>query len=161
MALPTFNAGNKLRASELRAIVDAMNAATVRNADATTRTTTSTGYTTALTPANICGVSFTAPQSGKVRITWSASLSNSNPPNIAQCSPGIRTGATVGSGTVVQAAGGNVHITATTNMRAGASTEVTGLTPGTVYNVALEQRAFSAGTATFDSREVSVAPLLN
>jgi hypothetical protein len=161
MALPTFTAGMKLRASDLAALVSAMNAATVRAVDATSRTTTSTSFTTTLSPANILGVTFTAPQSGKIGIFWSTSSSNGSSPNVAQTSPSVRTGSTIGSGTVVQASGAALATTSIANSRVGNFTEVTGLTAGNTYNVALEHRAFSAGTATFLEREVTVVPLLN
>lgn len=149
-----FAAGQPLSANDL-------NMTGLSSTDGTTRTTTSTSYTTTLSPAGLCGVAFTGPPSGKVLISWATSLSNNTSPNIAQCSPGIRVGSTVGSGTVFQAAGGFVHLTSTANVRIGASTIVSGLTPGTVYNVALEHRAIAAGTASFDGREVLVVPLLS
>jgi hypothetical protein len=160
MALPVFTSGRKLRASELAALVAAMNAPTVRAVDATSRTTTSTSYTGTLTAAGLCGVSFVAPQSGKVLIHWAARLGNGSSPNRADCSPAIRAGSTVGSGTSFQAAGDGTSITSIASARIGASTVVTGLTPGDTYNVSLEQRSFSAGTTTVGDREVTVVPLL-
>lgn len=147
----TFFAGQPLAANDL-------NMTAVSNADTTSRTTTSTSYTTTLSAANICGVAFTAPPSGKVLIGWNCQMSNNSSPNVAQCSFGIRTGSVVGSGSVFQASGDGTSITSIANAGAGRTSLVTGLDPGTVYNVALEHRAFSAGTATFLNREVEVFP---
>ena len=132
----------------------------IANSDATSRTTASTSYTSTLSPANICGVSFTAPPSGKVVIGVNCQLSNSSGPNVAQCAPVIKTGSTVGSGTGVLSADDGRAVTSIANGRGGITTFVAGLTSGTVYNVSLEHRAFSAGTATFSNREVVVTPQL-
>lgn len=149
-----YLAGQKLRASDL-------NIASVSDSDVTSRTTTSTTFTSTLSPATICGTAFTAPPSGKVAIHWATSLSNNSSPNVAQCSPAVRTGSTVGSGTTFQAAGATTAITSVGNIRAGATILVTGLTAGSLYNVALEHRAFSAGTATFLERHVIVSPQIS
>lgn len=132
----------------------------VDNADTTARTTTSTTYTTTLSPAQICGVAFTAPPSGKVSIEWGAGVQNNTGPNLGVCSFAIRAGSVVGSGTSFQASDDGRAITSLAFIRAGAQSTVTGLTPGTVYNVALEHRVASAGTGTFSNRSVTVVPLL-
>lgn len=166
MAMPTFSAGQRVTGAQLNQLstqIDALTAATstagVTATDATSRTTTSTSYTGTLSPAGLCGVSFVAPQSGKVEIHWAAELFNDTPPNNARVSPAVRTGSTVGSGTVVLAASDARAVLATTVIRTGASMQVTGLTAGSTYNVSLEQRIFSGGTGTFLSREVNVVPL--
>lgn len=159
MALPTFPAGRKLRASELNQITAALNVASASNADPTTRTTTSASFTTALTAANICGTSFVAPPSGIVEVHWAAYMFNSGS-NFTQTSPSVRTGGTVGSGTVILASADARSTThnGTTGEREGAMTRVTGLTAGATYNVALEHRV-GAGTGSFQNREVTVVPL--
>lgn len=149
----TFYAGQPLAASDLQMTM-------VSNADPTARTTTSTSFTTTLSPANICGISFVAPPSGKVLIICGAQCSNGSSPNIAQASFGIRQGDVVGSGTVFQASGDSTTVTSIASVGASRGSPVTGLTPGTIYNVAMEHRAFSAGTATFLNREVIVQPQL-
>lgn len=150
-----FAAGQPLTATDLNMTSDS-------NADATSRTTTSTSYTSTLSPATICGLSFIAPPSGKVLILWAASCNNSSAGNIATCSPAVRTGSIVGSGSLFLAADDSraVYNSTTIFIRPGAQTNVTGLTAGSIYNVALEHRAFSAGTATFAFREVTVVPQL-
>lgn len=148
-----FAAGQPLVASDL-------NLQDVSNADATLRTTTSTAYTSTLTAPNICGVAFTAPPSGKVKIHFDVDSANSGN-NFTGTSPEVRQGSTVGSGTVFQAAADSTSVStgSTTFESQGRMTLVTGLTPGTVYNVALCHRVV-AGTGSFDRREVTVAPSL-
>lgn len=146
-------AGNIIYASDLYMQV-------VSNADTTARTTTSTSYTTTLSPAQICGVAFVAPPSGKVTIEWGAGVQNGTAPNLAVCSFAIREGSTVGSGTSFQASDDGRAVTSQAFVRAGASSTVTGLTPGSTYNVALEHRVASAGTGTFSNRSVLVRPEL-
>jgi hypothetical protein len=143
-------------ATALSALVANMSA--VVNTDATSRTTTSTSFTSTLTPANICGVSFTAPASGKVLITWRLAMANSGAGYTA-CSPEVRAGSTVGSGAVFLAATDNATISTdfSTYEGQGAALLVTGLTSATVYNVALCHRVVS-GTGTFLRREVNVIP---
>lgn len=132
----------------------------VDSADATARTTTSTSYTTTLSPAQICGAAFTAPPSGKVSIEWGSGVQNGTAPNLGVCSFAIRAGAVVGSGASFQASDDGRAVTSQAFVRAGAQSTVTGLTAGTVYNVALEHRVASAGTGTFSNRTVTVVPLL-
>jgi hypothetical protein len=146
-------AGNIIYASDLLMT-------SAQNADTTARTTTSTSYTTTLSPAQICGVAFVAPPSGKVTISWGCGVQNGTAPNLGVCSFAIREGSTVGSGTSFQASDDGRAVTSQAFIRAGASSEVTGLTAGDVYNVALEHRVANAGTGTFSNRSVLVTPEL-
>jgi hypothetical protein len=136
------------------------NMASQTNTDATSRTTGSTTFTTTLSPANICGLSFTAPASGKVMVNWRCTLANTGN-NYTACAPEVRLGASIGAGTVFLAVNDDrtVSTDSTTFEGQGASTLVTGLSPGTVYNVALNHRVVG-GTGTFLRREVAVVPLL-
>lgn len=152
-----FAAGQPLTANDL-------NMTPATNTDATSRTTTSAVYTTTLSPANICGVAFTGPPSGKVMIHWAAESSNSGVSGFCLTSPEVRTGTTVGSGTVVLAASDdnitrNDDATANVAHRVGASYLLTGLTSGTSYNVALNHRV-SVGTGTYLRRSVIIVPQL-
>lgn len=148
-----LTAGQKVRAS-------AVSMAALSAVDATSRTTTSLTYTSTLTAANICGVSFTAPPSGRVLLHWAVYTFNSAV-NFSSCSPAVRTGSTVGSGTSFLAADDSRAIIgqSAAGFRLGASYLVTGLTAATVYNVALEHRV-SGTTGTFQYREVTVIPQL-
>jgi len=126
----------------------------------TTRTTTSTSFTTTLTAAQICGVAFTAPTSGKVLITWRCTLANSAN-NYTACSFGIATGSVVGSGVAFLAPDDarTVSTDSSTFEGQGASEYVSGLTSGNAYNVALYHRVV-AGTGSFVRRTATVIPLL-
>lgn len=146
-------AGNIIYASDLLMT-------TAQNADTTARTTTSTSFTTVLSPANICGVAFVAPPSGKVVINWGCGVQNSSSPQLSVCSFAIRAGSTVGSGTSFQASDDGRAITSLAFINSGQTSEVTGLTAGTTYNVALEHRVASSGTGTFSNRTVTVVPQL-
>lgn len=131
------------------------------NTDPTTsRSTTSTSFTSTLSPANICGTAFVAPTSGKVLITWRATLVNSGA-NYTACSFEIRAGSTVGSGTVFLASADErtVSTDSTTYEGQGASEYVSGLTPGANYNVFLTHRVVG-GTQTVLRRTVGAVPLI-
>lgn len=126
----------------------------------TSRTTTSTSFTSALSPANICGTTFVAPQSGKILVTWRAQLINSGL-NYTAAGYAIRTGAVVGSGSVFQAADDAraISTTSTSGEGQGASEYVSGLTPGATYNIVMEHRV-TAGTLTTLRRTVGIVPLI-
>lgn len=112
---------------------------------------TSTTYTTASTAGSYvdCAVVFTAPTTGRVKISTSARLINTTATGGALVAPETRTGGTVGSGTVVDAAADDASTAhyGTTFSRGGASHILSGLTPGSVYNTRLLHRA-SAGTGS-------------
>ena len=106
-----------------------------------------------------CGVSFVAPTTGRVMLHYAGELSNNNGLSRTQVAPVVRTGGTVGSGTVVLAASQDeaVQVFGTTPHRTGVSTLVSGLTPGDPYNVRLEHRVDgNQGTAL--RRRVTVVP---
>lgn len=125
-----------------------------------TFTNTSFGVTTTGGTYADCGTAFIAPTSGRVLINFAAQLSHSGTGS-AIISPVIREGSTVGSGTVFQAASDDTMIqTVGSNAhRHGAAILVEGLTPGDTYNVRLEHKMFSAGTATAVRRQVIVQPV--
>lgn len=112
-----------------------------------------------------CGTSFTAPTSGSVKITWGARMNlNSATAVRLLVSAQVASGSSVGSGTVVDAAndGSALEIGVDANSRLEASKVrvVTGLTAGSVYNVALYHRNVTsvASAATITDREVYVEP---
>jgi len=129
---------------------------------ATAGTTTSTSYTATLTGAGACGVSFTAPASGKVRVDWGGQISNGAGTGLVGISFELRTGNVVGSGTVIQAAADATAaflVGTSVNTRMFGYDNVPGLTANTSYNVQTMQRV-SAGTGTFQQRTITVAPVL-
>lgn len=121
-------------------------------------TATSFGVTTTGGTYADCGEVFVAPWSGRVLISWSASQTSSTT-GVIFISPVVRTGGTVGSGTVVLAASDDIAVVnaGTTSQRAGCQHLLTGLTNGTTYNVRLEHRT-NTGTANASSRSVAVIP---
>jgi hypothetical protein len=126
--------------------------------DAYSFTTTTFDVTFTSGTYNDCGVAFTAPASGRVLVNYNAQGSNST--SVAtSISPVVRQGATVGAGALVSAASDDDCIThqGTVEHRRGASRLVTGLTPGSSYNVRLEHRV-SSGTGTVRRRSVIVSP---
>lgn len=125
----------------------------------TSGTTTSVGYTAALTGGVTCTAVFVAPTSGRVQIAYGSQISNSGANNTF-CSAEVRTGGVVGSGTVVSAAGdATALINASTSLvRFGGVLTLSGLTAGSTYNVQLMYRV-SAGTGTYLRKHLAVTPL--
>lgn len=110
----------------------------VSDTQLTSGTTTSTTYTATLTGGTACGVAFTAPASGVVIIInngWSNNGSSAS--QAASTSIQIRTGASVGSGTIVLAASDDNSIAIWgVNATSGSwANRVTGLTAGNSYNI--------------------------
>lgn len=107
-----------------------------------------------------CAVTFTAPTSGRVLICYGARLVHSTTSG-SLVSAETRTGATIGTGTVVSAASDRClsHYGATM-ARAGVSQVLDGLTPGNTYNTRLLHRMTGAtGNGTAALRDLSVSPL--
>lgn len=107
-----------------------------------------------------CGVAFTAPTSGAVKIDYSADLDNALSTASTNLAPVVRTGSTVGSGATILAASLDTCIrnVGTDDRRYGASLLLEGLTPGSSYNVRLEHRV-SGNTGTIQQRNVVVMPV--
>lgn len=131
----------------------------VNKREGTSFTITNGAYDHASGP--VCGVAFTCPPNGRVDIQHGARLSNNGAGNSTMVTPVIRTGGTVGSGTVVFGAGDDNAVIATgpanNNMRMGVALLVT-LTPGDLYNVCLEHHV-TATTGTIKDRYVNVLPV--
>lgn len=125
----------------------------------TTVTTFGVGLGTGAGPYADCGVAFTAPITGKVDLEYGGQMSNSTT-NATIITPVVRSGSTIGSGGVIVAASddNNVQVTGTSSQRRGASKLLTGLTPGTVYNVRLEHRVSLASTGTLSRRWITATP---
>jgi hypothetical protein len=115
----------------------------------------------------VCGVSFTAPQSGHVLVQAYFDLA----PASAQTLIGgwrLRTGTTVGAGTLTDGTETSDGVHAVTgrviaDSRAaagGKACRVTGLTPGTSYNVATYHYVSGGTTSTVFTRGITVIPLL-
>lgn len=135
---------------------------TVTAAQAASGTTTSTTFTATLTGGTTCSTTFVAPPSGRVMVHNTANLSNSTTSGVLMGFE-IRTGAVVGSGTVVVAADDDEANSGSGVASVGRRSTVTtpilsGLTPGATYNIRQMFRV-SAGTGTFLSKRITVVPL--
>jgi hypothetical protein len=104
--------------------------------DGTTATTTST--TGDVMGASGAQGTFTAPASGIIEVTVMAELWSSVAGEVAACSFEVREGSTVGSGTVVDAAAITKAALSKSDqgVRSSMAYLVTGLVPGSVYNIA-------------------------
>lgn len=159
MTLAPKAAFDVLTAAEWNELIGQLGAATTSNTDPTvSRTTTSTVFTGALTPATVCGMAFIAPPSGKVQITWRATMANSGN-NYTASSFAVAAGSTVGSGAVFQSGDDarTVSTDSTTFEGQGATEYVSGLTPGATYNAYMVHRVV-AGIGTFLRRTIGVVP---
>lgn len=159
MTLSPKAAFDVLTAAEWNELISSLlSVATVSNTDDTARTTTSATFTSTLTPANICGVAFTAPASGKVLIVFSVDQDNSLT-GFCATSIEIAQGSSVGTGTLVLGAAFSVSKIDYNGQqsRAAVSHLHVGLTPGSAYNVYLKHQT-SSGTGTFQWRSVVVVP---
>lgn len=122
-----------------------------------------TSYLPGTTPT---GVTFNAPPSGRVIITISSYFGQTTNANEAIVSFALRTGATIGSGTVVLAATGTralvcgmaVNASAPARLQASRRLAVTGLTAGNPYNVRIEFATNPAGACVIFTREIIVEP---
>lgn len=122
----------------------------------TSGTTTSGAFTSTLTGGTACGVAFTAPASGCVLICNNAEMVNSGA-FFSLCCVQVRTGSTVGSGTVVLAAANEESIYLSSQGRCGSTRRLAGLTPGASYNA---QQMFVVGgaTGTYANKSLIVVP---
>lgn len=118
-----------------------------------------TGFTTTTYAYNNMAIAFTAPTTGRVLVQWGGWL-DSNGANTVYLSFEVRTGSSIGSGSVVFAASDeNAMYHLNTNQCAmGMFCPVDGLTPGGSYHVRLMHRT-SGGTGSVDNQEVNVIPL--
>ncbi len=134
-------------------------AITVSQAQNTAATTTSTSYTATFTSGTACGFSFIAPQGGSIRISNSATLFHATV-GTTTLSFEIRTGGSVGSGTIITAADDTRSLVQQTSVAVGATKgiTVTGLTAGTTYNI---QQLWKTSTGTGNSqwKELCVQPI--
>jgi hypothetical protein len=127
---------------------------------------TATGFTNTVggtsTSPLIFGVSFIAPPSGEVFVVARALAGTATAAGYVFLDFEVKTGATVGSGTIVRAGGdltASVFQSSTASQQGTLITDdvVTGLTPGAAYNATLIYRS-SAGTGSFNRRHIAVLP---
>lgn len=108
------------------------------------------------------GTTFIAPTSGVVLLLWHARFESNTAGANALVSVSLRTGGTLGSGTVVSGANDEsaLEVTGTARLQAGMHRRVPGLTPGDTYNVRVEHKMLTAGNGDQFTRSVDVVPLL-
>jgi hypothetical protein len=140
----------------------------VNAADSTTVATAASTVYAQLSP--VVGVAFTAPTSGRVKITFRARFECKLNGSRVVVSAELATGATVGSGTVLNAASDDEALESTqsatatttpaeTRMNAAQYRYITGLTAGTTYNAYVVVKGFTASNGTVYSRGILVEPL--
>lgn len=133
---------------------------TVDDRQNTAGTTTSVSYTATLTGGTACGIAFTAPPSGKVKIENNCWMFNSGNFHCLTTIH-VRNGSTIGSGTDVLASSDDeaLIMLGTDDERQGCSRLLSGLTPGNNYNVQQEFKV-AGGTGTFRSKSLIVTKVL-
>lgn len=111
--------------------------------------------------ASACGVTFIAPTSGRVQVSWFARY-ESNSTNFTFISAAVRTGGVIGSGTSVAVASDGVAIETAAgtdvNQQYPMYRMVTGLSAGSTYNAQIEMKV-SANTSDIFDRNITVIPL--
>lgn len=133
-------------------------------------TTDETGFTNTTFAAGgtTVGVAFVAPASGKVMVHYTAAMLQNINTFVTIVSFEMKTGGTVGSGTLVGAAangdralvcGRAVNSGAVAQLSAGNWALYTGLTPGATYNVRM-LHVVDGGSGTITYRQISVQPQL-
>jgi hypothetical protein len=155
-----FSAGTRLTATLLNNTFPATNSSTQNTAG--TIGTSQTTYTETLTAGTACSLTFVAPLSGSVIIHNSAFVDNSSTIR-AYCSWIIRSGSTIGSGTTFLDGGDGVALSniGADDVSATRSHRVTGLTPGSTYNIRQQFRSSTTGTtSTFSNKQLVVQPVV-
>lgn len=154
-------AGQKILADHNNDLDSDVNQPTLSSIQNTAGTTTSVSFTAALSGGTACSLVFTAPPSGKVMIFHNCEVTQNTAAHFAIATFRVRTGNVIGSGTdVIDASNDNEAIFAasTTSVRFGSSRLLTGLTPGSSYNVQ-ELFRVTAGTGTFQKKSLIVQPV--
>lgn len=115
-----------------------------------------------------CAVAFVAPPSGVVVVHWKSYFQASINDKMVFLGVEIRTGAVIGSGSVVVAAnstdtiaiGGTVTSGVPVRLKGSTYKLITALTPGASYHARLMYQTESGGNITVFTREVMVVPQL-
>jgi hypothetical protein len=151
--------------ARIDANVAAINGLTISIA---TESTTQPAYssTTFTAGTQTCAVAFTAPPSGMVVVNWKAFFQAAINDKMSFVGCEIRTGATLGGGSVLVAAnsndalavGGTVTSGVPVRMKGATYKLITALTPGSAYHARVMYQTESGGNITVFSREVMVVP---
>lgn len=145
--------------SEIERIDDAMaSLGPRRHRVDTSGSTASTSYTGTLSAGGSCGIDFVAPDSGSVTIHFAAVGFGVGTTEM-KTAVRVGTAGTVGAGTQVHAPNDNDMILGGGVVVYGKASfaDVSGLTPGSTYNVQLQHKV-DGGTGTWLYRRVKVMP---
>lgn len=151
-------AGQRLTASLLNNVLGV----TVSDTQNALANIAATGYSETFTTSNTpAAVVFVAPTSGKVMVHSSAYLDQSSATARTYLSWIIRTGGSIGSGTVFLFAGDAQAISNlnTDDITVGRGYLISGLTPLATYNIRQAGRVTS-GTGEFQNRHLVVEPVV-
>ncbi|HEX5404795.1 MAG TPA: hypothetical protein VFX16_21110 [Pseudonocardiaceae bacterium] len=159
----TFTAGQKVRASQLNALLLEPAEYVASSAGITSLLTGGTSYAAIIetTGSVKIGAAFVAPASGVVRIDWGLNIRANTASTTISVATSVSTGATVGSGTSFSAASDNEAINvAGTSLVIPTSRFrlVTGLTAGDTYNAWIVWKNNSSGTADANHPFIGVTP---
>lgn len=124
--------------------------------------------TTFAAGTEVCSCPFTASASGAVVVFLKAYFQAGITDKIAVVSTEVRTGASIGGGSVVASANGNDALTiggtVTTGVECKLSSStprlITGLTPGNSYHVRAMHQSEASGNITIFNRQIIVVPML-
>lgn len=124
-------------------------------------TEVTTASTTFVINASVCGQTFTAPLSGRVVVMWGCVVRATAGTGFGVASYEMRTGSTIGSGTVVVSPSldRGAQNSGVTTVASSTFHIVTGLTPGDDYNVQLMYVSQTGTTSGFARRRILVIPI--
>lgn len=113
------------------------------------------------------GLTFTAPPSGRVYVTLSAYFQQAINGESSMVGFALRTGAVIGSGTIVLPSNGDralicgdaVNSGSPARLQASRRALITGLSAGTAYNVVVEMTTTAGGSNSTFYREILVEPV--
>lgn len=155
-----YNSGQTLVASALETRTGALETHQTNFQPTSGTTSTSVPGTPTLAGGTVCGLAFTAPASGRVKITWQADISHASTTGVSVVEWEIRAGNVVGSGTVTIAASDNdsIQSTGTTVATPQHHSFASGLTAGSPYNIQLIHYTAGVGNGTFGRRRITIEP---
>ena len=139
----------------------AIGLATVASGVDTTSVTTASAVYVPLTGSLNPSLVFAGPLTGRILVHWRSDIF-AGAGNAARVSFRIGLGSVVGAGTVVQAASDAVSLQSFLDVSApgfGSTALVSGLIPGTIYNIEMQHRRPSgAGITSYGNRQITVQP---
>jgi hypothetical protein len=133
--------------------------ATQSDSQITAGTTTNTSYASSLGGGGVVpGIAFTANAAGILIVSNNLQLQTSG--DFGYASFQIRTGSTIGSGTIIFTAADEAALITDGLFRGGCDHRVTGLTPFASYNIQVLAKASSTRTTTVSRMHLLIKPML-